>query len=292
MATHTLSQGNSTKDEIAPLNENKSQQEIKEEKEEIKDDNNINIDSVTEIVNDNNNKCKCDECPILHPYGAFKICWDLIVSIVIIISAIEIPLTMAFDIPVDFTTNIGIMSFCIDIFLCCDICVTFRTAYFDEWDPLRLIINPKVIALRYAKGWFTFDFLTSFPFNFVFSFTNSDATDEASRGIKVLRIVRLFRLLRVFRIYKMLGIMREMNRLFPTLKKWFGISQVMIFMLFVAHYFACLWFSVGKVGQRDELDSWLDHQEPPIIVDDNTYNVNIAYSTSFYWSVVTCMLFI
>ena len=35
-----------------------------------------------------------------------------------------------------------------------------------------------------------------------------------------------------------------------TLKKWLEF-QSMIFMLFVAHYFGCLWFAVGTIGQRD-----------------------------------------
>ena len=86
------SEGNLTKDEIEPLNENKTEQQ-EEEKEEVKVqelENDISIEPATE------HKSKC---PILHPYGAFKIGWDLLVSIVIIISAIELPLTMAFDIP-------------------------------------------------------------------------------------------------------------------------------------------------------------------------------------------------
>ena len=137
---------------------------------------------------------------------------------------------MAFDISVNFNSWIGILAFNIDIFLCCDIFVTFRTAYYDEWDPLRLIVNPKVIAIKYAKGWFTFDFFTSFPFAFVVGDIRNDGLQQATLGMKLFRSIRLFRLLRVFRIYKMLGIMREMNRLFPTLKKWLGMTQGILYI--------------------------------------------------------------
>eukprot|EP01084_Bolivina_argentea_P294357 506444_1 len=241
-----------------------------------------------ENTNKNPSTKQCTCCgpdTVVNPYGSFKIIWDLLVSIVIIISAIEIPLTMAFDIPVDFTTSIGRMSFCIDIFLCCDICVTFRTAYYDKYDPLNLIKQPNLIAKQYAKGWFVFDFLTSFPFGFIFT-SYDDDVEDGTVAFKFLRIIRIVRILRVFRIYKMMGIMREMNRLFPTLKKWLGISQVLIFMLFVAHYFACLWFGVGKNGQKADYESWLDFEEPPIYVDGE-YNIISAYTTCMYWSVVT-----
>ena len=282
--------------EKQPLNKNEEEKNISIDNAEIEDQQNNNRQS----------NCCCT-CPILHPYGAFKIVWDLIVSVVIVISALEIPLTMAFDIPVTFETGIGIMSFCIDIFLLCDICVTFRTAYFDHWDPLRLIINPRVIAIHYAKGWFVFDLITSFPFTFLAPF--GEAEEDGLTGVKILRLVRLLRLLRVFRIYKMLGIVREFNQLFPSFKKWLGISQVMVLMLFVAHYFACMyyiyflslkinhfcnllwtqnekgiWFAVGKSTQRKGLDSWLDHSG--IDVEDG-FDVSVAYSTCMYWSIVT-----
>eukprot|EP01084_Bolivina_argentea_P247496 414056_1 len=133
------------------------------------DNNDEKVEEKRPIIEENTGKR--DECCgpkwIIHPYSAFKIAWDILVSILIIISAIEIPLTLAFDIPLDFTTPIGVMSFCIDIFLCCDISVTFRTAYYDEWDKLRLIVNPSIIATRYATGWFAFDLITSFPFDFL-----------------------------------------------------------------------------------------------------------------------------
>ena len=41
------------------------------------------IDKETQI------KSRC--CLILHPFGAFKIVWDVLVSIAVVLSAIEIP---------------------------------------------------------------------------------------------------------------------------------------------------------------------------------------------------------
>ena len=35
------------------------------------------------------------------------------------------------------------------------------------------------------------------------------------------------------------------------------------------------------------MDCWLDHEEPPITVDNDSYDGFDAYSTSMYWSVVT-----
>lgn len=125
--------------------------------------------------------------------------------------------------------------------------------YYDEYDRMRLITNPNIIARRYATGpWFAFDLLTSFPFSYVLIGVDEDGhsndintVEGTTLALRLLRFLRLFRLLRVFRVYKMLGIIKELNRQFPSFKKWLGIFNVTIFMIFVAHYFACIWFAVG-----------------------------------------------
>ena len=106
------------------------------------------------------------------------------------------------------------MAFAIDIFLCIDIVINFRTAYFDEFDPLQLITSPKYIAKKYLKTRFLFDFITSFPFEFIF---NRSTTQNIAEYIQALRVLRIIRLLKVVRIIKMM-------KLFDKLTKRLAIS--------------------------------------------------------------------
>ena len=120
----------------------------------------------------------CNILPIFHPFGQFKMIWDPILIIVLIISAVEIPFTLVFEIQLTLHNFTGIMAFAIDIFLCIDILINFRTAYFDEFDPLQLITSPKYIAKKYLKTRFLFDFITSFPFEFIFNRSTTPNTSK------------------------------------------------------------------------------------------------------------------
>eukprot|EP01084_Bolivina_argentea_P278512 475838_1 len=107
--------------------------------------------------------------PIFHPYGKFRTIWDIILTVVLVISITEIPFTLSFDIDLSLDKPAGIIALSLDIFLCINILINFRTAIFDEYDPLQLITSPKYIAKKYLKSRFLFDILVSFPFVFVVS---------------------------------------------------------------------------------------------------------------------------
>ena len=84
--------------------------------------------------------------PIMNPVGSFRSGWDIVVTIVLVYTCIEIPYTLAFEIELTLTHWSGILAFVIDVFLLCDVTINFRTAYFDNYDNIHLITNPKKIA--------------------------------------------------------------------------------------------------------------------------------------------------
>eukprot|EP01084_Bolivina_argentea_P081435 147459_1 len=229
--------------------------------------------------------------PIFHPFGAFKRIWDPILIIVLIISAIEIPFTLVFEINLTINSFAGIFAFSIDIFLCIDILITFRTGYFDKYDPLQLITSPKHIAIKYIKTRFLFDFVTSFPFEFVVATSNSN-TNNLATYLQVFRVLRLIRLFKVARIIKMV-------RLFDNLPKRLSISpesilyikiiKVFFGMILGAHYVACLWWETGKQMVQLGYDSWMEdvHGRNLYLISDTNFHIFLKYSYSYYFSIVT-----
>ena len=235
-----------------------------------------------------NKECKCliFTIPIFHPFGQFRMTWDSILIIVLIISAIEIPFTSAFNIHIALTNFIGILIFAIDIFLCIDILINFRTAYFDEIDPLQLITSPKYIAKKYLKTRFIFDFLTSFPFEFIFL-----KHQNVVEYIKVLRILRIVRLLRVVRVVKMMRLFDKLPRKLSISSEYviyIKITKVFFGMILGAHYFACLWWVTGKYMVKQGYDSWIQNV-PYIEINtiDDLDGLLVNYTYSYYWSIVT-----
>ena len=75
-------------------------------------------------------------------------------------TCIEVPTTIAFEIELNLGQPFGTIAFLIDMLLLIDCCINFRTAYFDKWDKLTLIISDVAIVKKYLYGWFFFDFIT------------------------------------------------------------------------------------------------------------------------------------
>ena len=157
---------------------------IKDRKNEIKNDNNdianeninysytYNYDS-TKTINGNviNKKylpcCMVSLfCGIMNPMGTFRNFWNFIITFLLLYTCIEIPYTIAFEVNLTLDDWSGILAFSIDICLLVDIIINFRTAYFDSYDSLVLITDPKKIA---KKLFFFLSFCLSVFLYFMFS---------------------------------------------------------------------------------------------------------------------------
>ena len=117
----------------------------------------------------------------------------------LLISCCEIPFSLAFDPSVaSADSGVAITLFAIDILLCIDILITFRTAYYDK-NKDKYIDNPIQIAKNYVRFWFFIDFMTSFPFNYVIA-PYSEGMRGYTNTLKVIRVMRIFRIARLFRL--------------------------------------------------------------------------------------------
>eukprot|EP01084_Bolivina_argentea_P132356 233579_1 len=236
--------------------------------------------------NRKNMRCKKQGCwcpiPIIHPLGIFKIIWDLFISIIVIISCIEIPFSAAFEIDISLQTGIGRIIFGVNMLLLIDIILTFRCAYYDQYDKLRLIINPFLITKHYLKTWFLLDLITSFPLYILFKHHGFDDT-----VFQALRIMRLLRIFKVSNIIRTKTLIKKITRVIPKqVAILIQVVQILAAMLFCCHYFACLWYAVGKASYHDEhKQSWMDEYKLDLI--PGVTPIIELYSASFYWSVVT-----
>ena len=93
------------------------------------------------------------------PNDCWKIQWDLLISIFIVLSAIITPYRMAFvD---DNSVSWMVTELVLDFLFFIDIILTFFSAYFDKLDVL--VDNRRKIACNYLKFWFIIDFVSIMP---------------------------------------------------------------------------------------------------------------------------------
>lgn len=70
-----------------------------------------------------------------------------------------------------------------------------------------VILDPKVIALRYVKTWFFVDFVSSLPLDYVFLGIEGQSY-TAGRALRILRLAKLLQLLRLLRISRLVRYVR------------------------------------------------------------------------------------
>ena len=218
--------------------------------------------------------------PILHPFGRFKRTWDSIILIVCIFSAIEIPFSLAFQVYIDKSTLIGCIALIVDLVLCIDVFLKFRTAYFDRFDPLQLITSPKHIAKKYLKTRFCYEFPTALPIEFLLCRCNTALTTTTD----VLRILKvLARIVMMKRLYSL-----KVNRWSGELSQvmYIRMISVLLGMLLGAHYLACVWWATGNMMMHHGFYSWITISLETFDNGDPLETFE-AYSYSYYWSIIT-----
>ena len=252
------------------------------EHKEIKDNNLIN-DSTTDSSSDTydindpfENELKRLPLWIIHPHSKGKIFWDVSLMIFIIYTCIEIPFTLGFDVEFEAESFVAIFGFFIDIALMVDVGVTFRTAIYDKYDPLYLIVDSKEIARNYIKGWFLVEFLTSIPLDFILT------------GLGFIRLIRTVKIVKLIKLLRALRVLNSINTLKHNLKlvgrtsvKIFRLTRIVFDMMLCAHYIGCLWYFVGNESEKIGQPNWLENRG---IIDAT---LGVKYSSSLYWAIVT-----
>ena len=202
----------------------------------------------------------------------------------LLLSCVEIPVALAFgptlrDDGLDDGLTISLLV--IDIILCIDILITFRTGYYDK-NKDKYIDDPIEIAKKYIRFWFFIDFMTSFPFGYATSNYAAETMDGYAEAIKLIRI---FRLVRIVRLSRLVDLTRMASSFPPGFIRKVNIAKIVFLMIYIAHCFACLFYAVGEWGtlKGDVEISWIIKAG----LDGDDVSNWSRYSTSLYWAVIT-----
>mmetsp|Transcript_32843 Transcript_32843/g.23749 ORF Transcript_32843/g.23749 Transcript_32843/m.23749 type:complete len:244 (-) Transcript_32843:1170-1901(-) len=157
----------------------------------------------------------------------WKFWWDLFILIIAIWNSLAIPIAISFS--PDWaegslyavTDNIGNVMFFIDIFF------AFNTSYFSA--DGEEITDRKSIALRYMKGMFFIDFVSSVPF------------DVINQELKVLAILKVVRINRLSKMINKLSLTEES-------KAYIKIIQLVFILFLIMHLLGCSWYYIVAIA--------------------------------------------
>lgn len=142
----------------------------------------------------------------------------------------------------------------------------------------EITYEPAGIAHAYFRGWFVIDVLGCLPINYVLLFMRTwtgtctsnfhlnlvsgdtavrvlvlPADSSAGRGNKVFRVLRLFKLLKLLRLARLKRIVARYEEEFYGLASGFALGKIVIVVLMIGHWLACLWFGIGDIADETAL---------------------------------------
>jgi len=143
-----------------------------------------------------------------------------------------------------------VISYFTDVLYLLDVLFNFFMVDFDEHD--EMIIDQKVIARNYLRGWFVPDILTTFPFE-IFIPRNSA---QMPKLLRILKLSKIRKLLKMFRIVRVSKILREYKKMESHVEQESILTKegerliITVFGILVfCHFNACLWYFMQRISE-------------------------------------------
>ena len=180
----------------------------------------------------------------VHPKNTYKQIWDLFIIVLVIFSAIYIPMTLAF--PNMQGINYWLQS-TFDFLFLIDFAMCFRTGYIRPDNEVEM--DQTKIVQMYLGSWFTIDLAASFPLDYILVLFE---TDGSSKQIKnILKLFKLPRLLRLGRLLKFLARFKYAGAV--------KILKFVFLLILVAHWTGCFFFFIMQIEDEWGHSTWLEH---------------------------------
>jgi hypothetical protein len=213
---------------------------------------------------------------MFYPEDEMKANWDLLLTLLLIITCIMTPHRIAFD--SDPTKGQKVFNNIIDIFFLLDIIFCFFTAYTD--DDFITIDDRKIIAIDYLKSWFLIDAMAIIPFELFLGGSGMNDVVRLARIGRLYKLIKLTKLLRVFKIVKERS--KFLKYVQDMLQLGYGFERLIFFVLvflLLCHIVSCLWVFQASFSKNYE-GTWMEE-----IFNDMSRSQ--TYLTSFYFTVTT-----
>merc|ERR1719329_1812927 len=127
----------------------------------------------------------------------------------------------------------------------------FLTGHLDPQGVLE--IRPRKVARQYLSTWFLFDaFVVIIEWVEMSVMSNMKGASMLAT-FRALRMVRTVRLLRMIKVHAMSKVLTEQIRS-EEFVLVAHICQIVVMLVLVAHFMACLWYGIGNWLGSD--DNW------------------------------------
>ena len=145
-------------------------------------------------------------------------------------NALALPIELAFEPAWADSFENAVINALIDFFFFLDIIVVFRTTIIG--DNGEIVTDQKTIAIKYLKGSFTVDLLSTIPLDSLAGIFLDEATAAQFKLFGCLKLIRVIRLNRIIRDLNVPGHIKVILKLF----------KLTFFLFLYVHFQSCVWF--------------------------------------------------
>lgn len=190
---------------------------------------------------------------ILHHQSQIRTIWDYSMFVLISYLMMSIPYEVAFVEPTNEQTFWSVLGVFIDILFWVDIVLTFNTSY---KDGQNFVTDRKKIAKRYLMCWFWIDLCAALPLDDIITvMVVGDVSDaKALKMVKSVRLLRQLRMLKLLRLMRIARLLRSKTKISYAVSKsmyFIKIGKLVAVVLLLAHFMACIWYSITDTDRPD-----------------------------------------
>lgn len=146
------------------------------------------------------------------------------------------------------STPFLVLFYLVDVLFCLDIFITSVSAYYDT--NQKLIVNNSQILHHYFTGWFTIDFISSFPIYLI------QHSTLHNKYFRILKLQKMYKLLRLSKLVRLLMIWKYKHKMQKVMRgresRIEKILQTCLLLLLCCHVLGCLWFIFCSVEGGNE----------------------------------------
>ena len=179
----------------------------------------------------------------------FRKGWDTLQIFMLFYVALVVPFRVGFSQQMGIHDPIFWWEVLVDIYFWLDIVINFRTGYYD--DRGILVIEQRMIAAKYMKGWFFLDFISCLPVMYVELIVTGGNVADGSDLI-VLKSFRLLRMAKLLRLVRVKRLLARLEKEYKGIAQGGRVMKICFSILISAHFVACAWHYVG-LGEEQEL---------------------------------------
>eukprot|EP00966_Prymnesium_polylepis_P163476 3778644-Prymnesium_polylepis.4 len=180
---------------------------------------------------------------MIPPGSQLKSRWDVFIIFLVLCSLFLVPIQLTYRLESTFWSIFEIGT---DSLFIVDVVLSFFCAY--EYENI-VVTQPRRIADRYLKGWFTIDVLSSFPIDKLLTATGALGDDGDSHALRLNRLIRLTRMFKLMRIMRLYRLTRGDSYAWEVIRELFNPSTMrfFIFTFFatsVLNFIGCIYWLV------------------------------------------------